>query len=63
MFTVIVLVLFADIVFEQLPLSNFVIVINEFPAVVNPVASNDPVPADVTSIVAVSPVAAGVPLL
>lgn len=48
-----------EIVLLQLPLSKFVIVIVEFPEVVNPVAVKLPVPAVVTTIVAVSPVAAG----
>lgn len=41
------------------PFSNFVIVIVEFPAVVKPVAVNEPLPADDTVMVAVKPVAAG----
>lgn len=57
--TVTVRELLLDIVLLQLPLDKFLMVMVEFPAVVNPVAVKLPVPAVVTTIVAVSPVAAG----
>jgi len=57
--TVIVAVLLADNVLEQVPFKNDVTVIVDDPAVVNPVAVKVPVPAVETVIVAVRPVCEG----
>ena len=57
--TVIVDVLLADNVLEQVPFENDVTVIVDDPAVVNPVAVKVPVPAVETVIVAVRPVCDG----
>ena len=57
--TVIVAVLLADNVIEQVPIENDVTVIVDDPAVVNPVAVKVPVPAVETVIVAVKAVCDG----
>jgi len=57
--TVIVAVLLADNVLEQVPFENDVTVIVDDPAVVNPVAKKVPVPAFETVIVAVKAVCDG----
>jgi hypothetical protein len=57
--TVIVAVLLADNVLEQLPFENDVTVIVDDPAVVNPVAVKVPVPEVETVNVAVKPVCVG----
>ena len=57
--TVMVAVLFADKILEQVPFENDVTVMVDDPAVVNPVAVKVPVPAVETVIVAVKPVCPG----